>query len=58
MRYTPRELADNVDVLTTHPLKEMAWMVGGLVAIVVIVSLVFLSISELIVPRVPVDVEV
>ena len=58
MKYTPRELADNVNVSVTHPLKELVWMVGGLVAIVVIVSLAFWLISEWVVPRVPVDVEV
>ncbi|MDD2318899.1 MAG: M48 family metallopeptidase [Geobacteraceae bacterium] len=58
MKYTPRELADNVNVSHNHPLAELAWLVGGLVVIVAIISLGFWWLAELVVPRVPVDVEV
>ncbi len=58
MKYTPKELSGNVNVSSSHPLKELAWMLGGLVAIVAVISLGFWWMAELVVPRVPVDVEV
>lgn len=33
MKFTPRELHGNVNVSATHPLVELAWMVGGLLFI-------------------------
>lgn len=33
MKFTPRELHGNVNVSPTHPLVELAWMVGGLLLI-------------------------
>jgi predicted Zn-dependent protease len=58
MKYTPKELTGNVNVSSSHPLKELAWLVGGLVTIVAVISLGFWWMAELVVPRVPVDVEV
>jgi predicted Zn-dependent protease len=58
MKFTPRELDGNVNVSKTHPLAELAWLVGGLACIVAVVCLGLLFITELAVPRVPVDVEV
>jgi len=34
MKFTPRELTGNVNVSTTHPLVEFAWLAGGLLALV------------------------
>lgn len=58
MKYTPGVLTDNVNVSKNHPLAELAWLVGGLVAIVVVLYLGFWWVAELVVPRVPADVEV
>lgn len=58
MKYSPRELSGNVNVSSSHPLVELAWMVGGLITIVAVISLGFWWLAELVVPRVPVDVEV
>lgn len=58
MKFTPRELKDNVNVSKAHPLAELAWLVGGLAVIVSVVCLGLWLITELAVPRVPVDVEV
>jgi predicted Zn-dependent protease len=58
MKFTPRELLGNVNVSSNHPLTELAWMVGGLFTIVAVISFGFWWMAELVVPRVPVDVEV
>ena len=58
MKYTPKELSGNVNVSRNHPLAELAWLVGGLVTIVALISLGFWWLAELVVPRVPVAVEV
>jgi len=35
MKFTPKQLDGNVNVSTTHPLAEFAWLAGGLLLIVV-----------------------
>lgn len=35
MKFTPKELMENVNVSATHPLAEFAWLVGGLAAVIV-----------------------
>jgi predicted Zn-dependent protease len=58
MKFTPRELDGNVNVSRTHPLAELVWLMGGLACIVAVVCIVLWFITELAIPRVPVDVEV
>jgi predicted Zn-dependent protease len=58
MRYTARELSGNVNVSSSHPLIELAWLAGGLIALVAVIYLAFWGIAELVVPRTPVDIEV
>ena len=43
MKFTPRELHGNVNVSATHPLIELAWMVGGLL----LIALTFLLVLSL-----------
>lgn len=58
MKFTPRELSGNVNVSSSHPLAELAWLVGGLMTLLIAVYLAFWLASELLAPRVPVAVEV
>ena len=58
MKYTSKELSDNVNVSGGHPLVELAWLAGGLVSIIAAIWLCLFLVTELVIPRVPVDVEV
>lgn len=58
MRFTPRALTGNVNVSSGHPLTEFAWLLGGLLTLLIAIYLAFWLISELFAPRVPVAVEV
>lgn len=58
MKYNPKELSGNVNVSGGHPLTELAWLAGGLFAIIAAIWLGLFLVAELVIPRVPVDVEV
>ncbi len=58
MRFTPRKLAGNVNVSSGHPLTELAWLLGGLLTLLIAVYLAFWMAGELLAPHVPVEVEV
>ena len=58
MKFRPKALAGNVNVSSGHPLTELAWLLGGLITLLLAVYLAFWLISELFAPRVPVAVEV
>lgn len=58
MKFTPREPAENVNVSSTHPLAELAWLAGGLALVVTALYLGLWLLTELVVPRVPVNMEV
>lgn len=58
MKFTPRELEGNVNVSSTHPLAELAWLAGGLLFLIAALYTALWGATELAVPRVPVDVEV
>jgi predicted Zn-dependent protease len=58
MKYIARELTENVNVSKSHPLAELAWLAGGLLAVVAILYLSLWWVADRIVPRVPVQVEV
>ncbi|OPL14087.1 MAG: hypothetical protein AVO34_06215 [Firmicutes bacterium ML8_F2] len=58
MKFSPKALAGNVNVSSGHPLTELAWLLGGLLTLLLAVYLAFWLISELFAPRVPVAVEI
>ncbi len=58
MKYTPKELSENVNVSGGHPLVELAWLAGGLAAIIAVIWLGLFLVAELVIPRVPIDVEI
>lgn len=58
MKFTPKKLAGNVNVSSGHPLTEFAWLLGGLLTLLMALYLVFWLASEWMAPRVPVAVEV
>ncbi|MCM2264445.1 MAG: M48 family metallopeptidase [Desulfuromonadales bacterium] len=53
MKFTPRELPANVNVPKTHPLAELAWLIGGLAALGVGLFLVLGLVTDLIVAKLP-----
>lgn len=57
MKYTPRRPVTNVNISSTHPLKEFAVLAGGLLVIVVVIYLALGLAVDLIVPRLSVDIE-
>ena len=57
MKYTPRRLKTNVNVTPTHPLKELAVLVGGLLAIVLGFYILLGFAVDLIAPRISIDLE-
>lgn len=57
MKFNPRTLEGNVNVSSSHPLTELAWLLGGLLTLLVAVYLVFWLASEWLAPRVSVELE-
>lgn len=57
MKYTPRRLKTNVNVTPTCPLKELAVLVGGLLAIVLGLYILLGFAVDLIAPRMSVELE-
>lgn len=57
MKYTPRRLTTNVNVTPTSPLKELAVLVGGLLAIVLGLYILLGFAVDLIAPRMSVELE-
>ena len=57
MRFTARQPGININVTPTHPLKELAILAGGLLAIVIGVYLALGLAVDLIVPRLSMDLE-
>lgn len=51
MKFTPREIQDNVNVSKTHPLIEFFWLVGGLVLVVGVVFFTLGLLTDLAVSR-------
>jgi predicted Zn-dependent protease len=58
MKFSPKALTGNVNVSSGHPVTEFAWLLGGLLTLLMAVYLAFWLISELLAPRVPVSVEI
>jgi len=57
MRYTPRELKDNINVTPTSPLRDFFVMAGGLLAILIGTYGILGLAVDFIAPRIPVDFE-
>lgn len=57
MKFTPKLPEGNVNVSTTHPLKELAWLLGGVVLLLGALVLVLGLSADLVAARVPASVE-
>lgn len=57
MKFTPRELEGNVNVSRTHPLVELAWLLGGLSLLAVAFYLVLGLLTDRIVAWIPPEVD-
>lgn len=57
MPYIPKELTENVNVSKTHPLVDLAWLLGGLTLIVALIYLLLGFAAEFAATRIPVEAE-
>lgn len=57
MKFTPRPLAENVNVSKTHPLAELAWMLGGLALILFVFYLLVGQAVEVVAEHLPTGAE-
>jgi Zn-dependent protease with chaperone function len=57
VKFTARQPGTNVNISTTHPLKEFAMLAGGLLAVIVGGYLALGVVVDLIVPRLSMDLE-
>lgn len=53
MKFTPRELPENVNVSRTHPLAELAWLCGGLAVLGLALFLAMGLLADLFVAKLP-----
>lgn len=57
MKFTPRPLAENVNASKGHPLAELAWMLGGLALILMVLYLLVGQAVEVVAERLPAGAE-
>ncbi|MCK5352043.1 hypothetical protein KAJ77_05670, partial [bacterium] len=58
MKYTPKLLIKNVNVSTTHPLREFAILTAGILgALILVYVLLGFALEWVVVPRMPQSVE-
>ncbi|UCD58593.1 MAG: M48 family metallopeptidase [Candidatus Hydrogenedentota bacterium] len=57
MKYTPREVKGNVNISRTSPIKEFFLLLGGTLAVVLVIYAGLGLAVDLIVPKVPVEIE-
>lgn len=57
MKFTPRQLEDNVNVSKSHPLVEVFWLTGGLMLIAALVFFALGFATDLAVSKTPVKIE-
>lgn len=57
MKFTPRTLSENFNVSKTHPLAELAWMLGGLALILIVFYLLVGQAVEVVAKRLPAGAE-
>ena len=58
MRFTPKLADGNVNVSREHPLKEAAWLVGGLILLLVLLYIVLGFVASLVATHLPVQAEI
>lgn len=57
MKFTPKYIEDNVNVSKTHPLAELAWLVGGLVLAGLIFYVLLGLATEIAIAKIPISAE-
>jgi Zn-dependent protease with chaperone function len=57
VKFDPALPDDSVNVVATHPLRDAATLVAGIVAVVVVLMVVLAGVVELAVPRIPASLE-
>lgn len=58
MKFTPKHIDENVNVSKTHPLAELAWLVGGMLLLALLFYLVLGVTADLAVAKIPIKAEV
>jgi len=58
MKYVARELEGNVNVSETHPLAELAWLLGGVVLIIAVIYLLLGLAADYAAEHMPVEAEI
>jgi predicted Zn-dependent protease len=58
MKFTPREIEGNVNVSTTRPLSEFAWLAGELMVALFVIYLLLGAATDLVAARIPPEAEV
>ena len=58
MRFEPKELEGNVNVSKTHPLAELAWLLGGLVIIIAVIYVLLGFAAQYASEHIPVEAEI
>lgn len=58
MKFTPKYIDENVNVSKTHPLAELAWLVGGMLLLALVFYLVLGVTADLAVAKIPIKAEV
>lgn len=57
IKYTPKELKDNVNISTTSPLKEFFILLGGILGILLIIYIALGFAVDFVVPKLPREIE-
>ena len=58
MKFTPKHIDENVNVSKTHPLAELAWLVGGMLLLALVFYLALGVTADLAVAKIPIKAEV
>lgn len=58
MKFTPKHIDENVNISKTHPLIELAWLVGGILLLALVFYLVLGVTADLAVAKIPIKAEV
>jgi len=58
VKFTPKHIDENVNVSKTHPLAELAWLVGGMLLLALVFYLVLGVTADLAVAKIPIKAEV
>ncbi len=57
MKFTPKHIDENLNVSKTHPLAELAWLVGGMLLLALVFYLVLGVTADLAVAKIPIKAE-